>query len=45
MRKTRKKLRPLCAMLQQGTIDFETPEFKLTLVRSSQTVAALKPKR
>ena len=31
-------------MLQQGSIDFETPEFKLTLVRSSQTLAALKPK-
>jgi hypothetical protein len=32
------------AMLAQGTIDFDTPEFTLTLVRSSQTVAALKPK-
>src|SRR4051812_5687921 len=31
-------------MLSQGTIDFDTPEFTLTLVRSSQTVAALKPK-
>jgi hypothetical protein len=31
-------------MLSQGTVDFETPEFTLTLVRSSQTVAALKPK-
>lgn len=31
-------------MLSQGTSDFETPEFTLTLVRSSQTVAALKPK-
>ncbi len=31
-------------MLAQGTLDFETPEFDLTLVRSSQTVAALKPK-
>src|SRR5215475_8483917 len=32
------------AMLAQGTVDFDTPEFTLTLVRSSQTVAALKPK-
>lgn len=31
-------------MLRQGTVDFETPEFTLTLVRTSQTVAALKPK-
>ena len=31
-------------MLSQGTVDFDTPEFTLTLVRSSQTVAALKPK-
>jgi hypothetical protein len=31
-------------MLSQGTADFDTPEFTLTLVRSSQTVAALKPK-
>jgi hypothetical protein len=31
-------------MLSQGTFDFDTPEFKLTLVRSSQTVAALRPK-
>jgi hypothetical protein len=31
-------------MLSQGTVDYETPEFTLTLVRSSQTVAALKPK-
>jgi len=31
-------------MLSQGSVDFETPEFTLTLVRSSQTVAALKPK-
>jgi len=31
-------------MLAQGTVDFDTPEFTLTLVRSSQTVAALKPK-
>ena len=32
------------AMLGQGTIDFDTPEFTLSLVKSSQTVAALKPK-
>src|SRR5579862_8622961 len=31
-------------MLSQGTQDFDTPDFTLTLVRSSQTVAALKPK-
>ena len=31
-------------MLGQGTIDLDTPDFHLTLVRSSQTVAALKPK-
>jgi hypothetical protein len=31
-------------MLDQGIIHLETPEFALDLVRSSQTVAALKPK-
>jgi hypothetical protein len=31
-------------MLQQGTMELETPDFNLVLVRSSQTVAALKPK-
>jgi hypothetical protein len=31
-------------MLTAGTVDFDTREFTLTLVRSSQTVAALKPK-
>ena len=31
-------------MLGQGTMDFDTPDFNLSLVRSSQTVAALKPK-
>jgi len=31
-------------MLSQGTEGFDTPDFTLTLVRSSQTVAALKPK-
>ena len=32
-------------MLEQGLVDYDTPDFTLTLVRSSQTVAALKPKR
>jgi hypothetical protein len=32
------------AMLSDGTVDLDTPDFTLTLVRSSQTVAALKPK-
>ena len=31
-------------MLEQGTMDLDTPDFTLSLVRSSQTVAALKPK-
>ena len=31
-------------MLSAGTVDFDTPDFTLTLVRSSQTVASLKPK-
>ena len=31
-------------MLDLGTMDLDTPDFTLTLVRSSQTVAALKPK-
>jgi len=31
-------------MLDQGIINLETPEFDLSLVRSTQTVAALKPK-
>src|SRR5574337_2234818 len=31
-------------MLTQGIAEFDTPEFKLSLVRSSQTVAALRPK-
>jgi hypothetical protein len=31
-------------MLTQGTQQFETSDFKLTLVKSSQTIAALKPK-
>jgi len=41
----RKKVPPTPGpMLSQGTQDFETADFTLTLVRSSQTVAALKPK-
>jgi hypothetical protein len=31
-------------MLDQGVQDYDTPDFTLSLVRSSQTVAALKPK-
>src|SRR5579862_2165537 len=31
-------------MLEQGYMDMETPDFNLRLVRSSQTIAALKPK-
>ena len=31
-------------MLDQGVVNFDTPDFTLSLVRSSQTVAALKPK-
>ncbi|HTZ84081.1 MAG TPA: DUF5695 domain-containing protein [Candidatus Acidoferrales bacterium] len=31
-------------MLDQGTADYDTPDFTLSLVKSSQTVAALKPK-
>ena len=31
-------------MLEQGTIELATPDFDLGLVRSSQTVASLKPK-
>jgi hypothetical protein len=31
-------------MLDQGLIKLDTPDFNLDLVRSSQTVAALKPK-
>ena len=31
-------------MLEQGVISIETPDFNLSLVRSSQTVAELKPK-
>ena len=43
--KPKEKMPPVPGpMLAQGTMDFDTPEFALTLVRSSQTVAALKPK-
>lgn len=31
-------------MLEQGTMEIDTPDFSLSLVRSSQTAAALKPK-
>jgi len=31
-------------MLNQGIEDYDTPDFTLSLVRSSQTIAALKPK-
>jgi hypothetical protein len=31
-------------MLHQGVVELDTPDFTLSLVRSSQTVAALKPK-
>ena len=30
--------------LEQGTLDFDTPDFTLKLVKASQTVAALQPK-
>ena len=31
-------------MLEQGMIELSTPDFNLSLVRSSQTIAGLKPK-
>src|SRR5215469_1974900 len=31
-------------MLDQGVADYDTPDFTLSLVRTSETVAALKPK-
>src|ERR1700722_4608053 len=31
-------------MLDEGIVSYDTPDFTLSLVRSSQTVAALKPK-
>src|SRR6516225_610078 len=30
--------------LEQGTLDFDTPDFNLKLVKASQTIAALEPK-
>jgi hypothetical protein len=30
--------------LEHGTLDFDTPDFKLKLVKDSQTIAALEPK-
>ncbi len=30
--------------LQNGTLDFDTPDFTLKLVKDSQTIAALQPK-
>ena len=30
--------------LEGGTIDFDTPHFRLKLVKASQTIAALEPK-
>ncbi|HKW61762.1 MAG TPA: DUF5695 domain-containing protein [Candidatus Acidoferrum sp.] len=42
---SRKKTAPTPGpMLQQGFLDLDTPAFSLRLLRSSQTVAALKPK-
>src|SRR5512142_3150220 len=43
---TRRERKPATPgpMLADGTVDFDTPDFTLTLVRSSQTIAALKPK-
>ena len=39
-----KEARTPSPMLEQGFLDLDTPAFSLRLVRSSQTVAALKPK-
>lgn len=39
-----RKSSPPGAMLDQGLITFDTPEFDLSLVRSSQTLAALRPR-
>src|SRR5512142_743327 len=43
---TRRERKPATPgpMLADGTVDFDTPDFTLTLVKSSQTVAALRPK-
>jgi hypothetical protein len=35
---------PATLGLEQGTLDFDTPDFSLKLVKASQTVAALQPK-
>ena len=40
----RKKAPTPGPMLNQGIVNYDTPDFTLSLVRSSQTVAALKPK-
>src|SRR5262245_55513927 len=37
-------LPPPTLALDQGYLEFETPEFKVKLVKSSQTIAALQPK-
>src|SRR5215472_15710775 len=41
---TSKSVRALGPMLDQGIADYDTPDFTLSLVRSSETVAALKAK-
>ena len=43
-RQRQKEPAPPGPMLEQGYLDLDTPAFSLRLVRSSQTVAALKPK-
>src|SRR5262245_28455179 len=43
-RQRQKELPTPGPMLEQGYLDLDTPAFSLRLVRSSQTVAALKPK-
>lgn len=35
---------PATLGLEQGTLDFDTPDFTLKLVKASQTIAALQPK-
>src|SRR5262245_29068597 len=35
---------PATLGLEHGTLDFDTPDFKLKLVKDSQTIAALQPK-
>ncbi len=39
-----KKDEPETLGLEQGYLEFDTPDFKLKLVRASQTIAALEPK-